>query len=260
MSLDIAEQLLAQLEPQLDQDRAKYHDEIDIPYIVFDEFLDKDLAQQVSSDFPPIGDSRWDFNYHFNERKLGYNIEHALPPSVDSLVKALSSKAFVDYLEKLTKIDGLIPDYSHSKAMHYAPSGGFINLHMDPNVHPDDRHLKRQVNLLLYLNENWEKSFGGELQIWNKPVTKCYAKALPILNRCLIFNTMKVMHGFPDPITCPEKDGRKAIVMYYFTREDKEIRQKVTGYKARPSDPLSAKINVFSGKVLLRIFYFLRDH
>ena len=131
---------------------------------------------------------------------------------------------------------------------------------MDPNVHPGDRQLKRQVNLLLYLNENWEESYGGELQIWDRSVTKCIKKILPTFNRCVIFNTMKIMHGFPDAIKCPEDDGRKAVVLYYFTRESNDVPIKITDYKARPCDPLPVKIKVFCGRALLHIFYFLRDH
>ena len=256
----IVEQLMGRHGPLLDQNRSEYHEDIETPHIVFEDFLDRTLAKQVASEFPPVGDTRWTHNYHFNERKMGYDLNYDLPPSVKKLVEALSSKAFIEYLKKLTKIDGLVPDVSHSKALHYALSGGFINLHMDPNVHPGDRQLKRQVNLLLYLNENWEESYGGELQIWDRSVTKCIKKILPTFNRCVIFNTMKIMHGFPDAIKCPEDDGRKAVVLYYFTRESNDVPIKITDYKARPCDPLPVKIKVFCGRVLLHIFYFLRDH
>jgi len=146
MSSKIAEELLARLEPLLDQNKVEYHkyyDNIQIPHIAFDDFLDKTLARQVESEFPPAGDPRWEYNHHPNEKKLGYNLAYDLPPTVIDLVEALSSKAFVGYLEELTQIDGLVPDHSHSKAMHLALTGGYINLHMDPNVHPVDRHLKR---------------------------------------------------------------------------------------------------------------------
>ena len=260
LSFKIAEELVAQLEPLLDQNIVEFHGNEQTPHIVIDEFLNEDLAQRAESEFPPIGDARWNYNFHFNEKKLGYNLDYELPPSVKSLVEALSSKPFVRYLEKLTKIDCLVPDYNHSTAMHYALAGGFINLHMDPNVHVSNHHLERRVNLLLYLNGNWKESFGGELQIWDSDVTKCYKKVLPAFNRCIIFDTKKVMHGFPDPITCPKDDGRKAIVMYYFTRHNISITQRITDYKARPSDSLPVKIKIYFGRVLLYVFYFLRDH
>ena len=256
----IVEQLMGRHGPLLDQNRAEYHEDIETPHIVFEDFLDRTLAKQVASEFPPVGDTRWTHNYHFNERKMGYDLNYDLPPSVKKLVEALSSKAFIEYIKKLTKIDGLVPDYDHSTAMHYALAGGFINLHMDPNVHVSNHHLERRVNLLLYLNRNWKESFGGELQIWDSDVTKCYKKVLPAFNRCIIFDTKKVMHGFPDPITCPKDDGRKAVVMYYFTRHNVSITQRITDYKARPSDSLPVKIKIYFGRVLLYVFYFLRDH
>ena len=57
-----------------------------------------------------------------------------------------------------------------------------------------------------------------------------------------------------------EVEGRKVIIMYYFTREEDSIPIKITDYKARPRDPISIKVKVLCGRALLHTFYFLRDN
>ena len=260
MSSNIAERLVARLEPLLDQDRIKFHGNIPSPHIVIDQFLNKEVARQVECEFPPSEDTRWNRFSHVNDKKLAYNTEFDLPPAVKRLVDALSSNTFVRYMEKLTKVEGLIPDHFSSGAMHYTLAGGYIKLHLDPTVHPVDPRLKRQFNLLIYLNKNWEESFGGELQLWDIPVTKCFKKVLPAFNRAIIIDTKTTVHGFPEPIRCSEDNGRKALVMYYFTREKMPIPAKITNYKAQPDDSFFVKMKVFYGRTLLQTFYFLKRY
>jgi hypothetical protein len=40
-----------------------------------------------------------------------------------------------------------------------------------------------------YLNPNWKEEWGGKLELWDKKMTACEEKVLPVYNRCVIFNT-----------------------------------------------------------------------
>ncbi len=45
------------------------------------------------------------------------------------------------------------------------------------------------------------------------------------------------MHGFPDPLPCPEGQSRKSLALYYYTIErDKKVTGHSTDYFARPQD------------------------
>jgi hypothetical protein len=70
----------------------------------------------------------------------------------------------------------------------------------------------------LYLNKDWHEEYGGHLQLWDREVTHCEAKVLPIFNRMMIFGTTDfTFHGHPDPLQCPEGMTRKSLALYYFS-------------------------------------------
>jgi hypothetical protein len=78
--------------------------------------------------------------------------------------------------------------------------------------------LDRRLNLLLYLNKDWKEEYGGHLELWNRDMTQCGAKLLPVLNRVMVFGTTDfTYHGHPDPLKCPEGMTRKSLALYYFT-------------------------------------------
>ena len=68
-------------------------------------------------------------------------------------------------LEKITGIDSLIPDCDlGSGGVHRSTRGGFLNIHADFTVHPYKKNWHRRLNVLVYLNERWEDSWGVN---WN---------------------------------------------------------------------------------------------
>ena len=79
---------------------------------------------------------------------------------------------------------------------------------------------KRVLNILLYLNSNWQKNWGGSIELWDKNMKSVKKSVLPELNNAVIFRTDTISnHGFPDPINCPENVSRKSIALYYYVRE-----------------------------------------
>ncbi|HVI07026.1 MAG TPA: 2OG-Fe(II) oxygenase, partial [Candidatus Binatia bacterium] len=44
------------------------------------------------------------------------------------------------------------------------------------------------------------------------------------------------LHGFPDPLTCPEGESRKSIALYYYTVDPGKVVAHSTDYFARPQD------------------------
>jgi len=83
--------------------------------------------------------------------------------------------------------------------------------------------MHRRVNILLYLNREWEDTWGGELELWNKDRTKCVKRVKPVFNRAVIFNiTDTAYHGFPQPLKCPEYKKRFSLATYYYTPDRPE--------------------------------------
>lgn len=143
-----------------------------------------------------------------------------MPEHVTNLLNFLNSKEVLNYLEELTGIPDLIADPElYGGGVHRILSGGKLSVHADYNFHPLTK-LHRRVNLLLYLNKDWKEEWGGDLQLWNKDMSMCVKKILPIFNRAVIFNiTSDAYHGHPGPLKSPEGIDRLSFALYYFTKE-----------------------------------------
>lgn len=212
------------------------------PHISVDDFLDVGAARGAMHAFPKVQDRGWVHYVHVNEKKHGLNKMDRLPPHLRTVIQELASDRFVRWLEKLTGIEGLhADDMLEGGGLHQSQRGGFLNIHADFTVHPYKPNWKRRVNVLVYLNEGWRPEWGGDLELWERDMSKCGQRISPTFNRCVIFNTdEESYHGLPDPIKCPEGETRKSIALYYFTVEKKAPRLRATNYRARPTDGLKS--------------------
>lgn len=136
----------------------------------------------------------------------------------------LNSSVFVSFLKELTGIDDLIPDPQfHGGGIHLIPKGGKLGIHVDFSRAFFDNTKFRRVNVLLYLNENWQREWGGALELWNKRPAdggQCVKKVFPIFNRLIIFGTSKESwHGHPNELECPENEFRKSLATYYYSSQ-----------------------------------------
>lgn len=229
------------------------------PHARFDDFLEEWAARKAMEAFPQIDDEGWIHYLHVNEKKHGLNKMDRIPEFLQDVLRELNSEAFVRNLSRLTGIPDLIPDPSlEGGGLHQSRRGGFLNIHADFTVHPHKRNWRRRVNVLIYLNEGWEKEYGGELELWSRDMQSCVHKISPVFNRCVIFNTDEdSYHGLPEPIQCPEHMTRKSIALYYFTEEAEAPRRRATNYRARPGDGFRA-VFIYLDKQLVNIYTTLK--
>lgn len=140
----------------------------------------------------------------------------------------LNSLPFLQFLEQLTSIPNLIPDPNFiGGGFHEIKPGGFLKMHVDLNKHYGNQ-LDRRLNVLVYLNENLDDSYGDHFELWNADVTKCVKRVLPLFNRMVVFLTMPgSYHGHPNPLTCPPDRSRRSLALYYYTngRPDEEVSE-----------------------------------
>ena len=74
----------------------------------------------------------------------------------------------------------MLPDDTFKGAgLHCIEQGGYLNVHVDFNKQGD---LNRRINSLLYLNEDWDDSYGGHLELWNKDLSECVKSISPDAN------------------------------------------------------------------------------
>lgn len=210
------------------------------PHVVMEGLFPDDVLTPVLETFPRPDDIDWQRFENPNEKKLASRSEIQLSDAARRLIWELNSQAFLNFLEILTGIEGLIPDpYLVGGGLHQIQRGGLLKIHADFNRHSSLR-LDRRLNLLVYLNRDWKEEYGGHLELWDRGMTHCVRKVLPVFNRSVLFSTTDdAYHGHPQPLTCPEGWTRKSLALYYYTAgrpTDEASKDHSTLFQRRPGE------------------------
>lgn len=189
------------------------------PHIVLDGLFSESLLDRAVAELPIV--ARWARYNNVNERKVVCSDVSAFGPAGETLVHALNSAPFIRFLERLTGLQGLIPDpHLHAAGYMKVPPGGFLGLHYDFSTQQELR-LERRINVLLYLNRDWRTEWGGQLELHsNDPLdskSHSIVQIEPLFNRLAIFNTPHALHGHRRPIACPADRARLCLSWYYYT-------------------------------------------
>jgi Rps23 Pro-64 3,4-dihydroxylase Tpa1-like proline 4-hydroxylase len=220
---------------------SKYANAQPFPHVVIDNFLPENLIEAISKSFPQqplVHDKAYlDEFAHFKKRQI-------FPGDCNSFAmnffQFLNSSAILCFLEGLTGIDGLIADpHFDGGGFHEISRGGKLGIHADFRIN-HKLHLERRLNLLLYLNKDWDEAYGGALELWNKDMRSPFCSIAPIYNRCVVFNTnIDSFHGHPNPLNTPDGVYRRSVATYYYTASRSiygEVKDSSTKWMARPSD------------------------
>lgn len=192
---------------------------------VFDDVFEPAVLHKILEEFDLREKGEWkEFDTKY-EKKLQMNSDQNLGPATRALIHNLNSGSFLTFLEKLTGIKGLIADpYLSGGGLHKIEPGGKLGIHVDFNRN-DNLMLYRRINVLVYLNEDWEESYGGHFELWSDTSGKEKKKILPIFNRMAIFSTTAdSFHGHPEPLNCPPDRCRRSLALYYYTAEKDSLQ------------------------------------
>lgn len=89
-------------------------------------------------------------------------------------------------------------------------------MHVDFNYHPENSTWFRDLNILLYLNPDWKKEYGGELKLAHGDNEQDIYEIEPLFNRAVIMQTRDfTYHGY-DTINFPDGDFRRSIASYAY--------------------------------------------
>lgn len=205
------------------------------PYGGFDDFLPPEVLEKVISELQSLPEVETSFDRPQEKLKTSY-VPERLPPYTRNLFYTLNSRPFIQFLENMSGIKGLIPDpYFAGGGIHVVGNGGHLDIHADFN-HNAILNLERRMNVLIYLNKDWKQDYGGSFEIWNNDMTAMVESFVPQFNRMVCFNTgSSTWHGNPTPVNHPEGKPRMSIALYYYTATwDGTKRSHTTLFKPRP--------------------------
>jgi Rps23 Pro-64 3,4-dihydroxylase Tpa1-like proline 4-hydroxylase len=181
------------------------------PFAVEDGLWDSDLLQLVlETEFPPPSSPLWKRYDGANEHKLEGSNTRLFGPATRKIFGH-----FRDLADDLSESFDLPPLSMElvGGGYHLIPPGGYLNVHTDFNRSPNTG-LYRRVNLLIYLNKDWQLDEGGCLELWDDD--QFAVRVLPEFNRTVAFVTSsRSWHGHPIPNT----RARRSLAAYFYSAE-----------------------------------------
>ena len=235
------------------------------PFSTAENFLPKDLILTAEKEFNNFSSSIDDGNARYQKFKSGFANYEEMPNSIKKIIELFYSKGFIKILEKKFELEEIEPDWKlHGGGMHQSNKNGYLKVHSD-FIYRRKSKQRRVLNLLLYLNSDWQKEWNGSLELWDKNMTEIKEKIEPKLNNVVIFRTdQDSNHGFPDPLKCPTNVSRNSIALYYYVKEKSFFPYKIKRrkffhavWKKRPNtnEPIFADQDSFFKRLKHKFFY-----
>ncbi len=197
------------------------------PHIVIDNFLDESVANALIENFPDNSSMHRCHHYLFaNKREL--SSWNKISSSFDSLHQNLLSEQFQSFIRAISGED-LFMDAEFCGDLHQGSDGGFLKMHTDFNLHPSQDTWVHRLNVMIYLNKNWQQEYNGDLQL-RKGLKGGIKEISPVFNRCVIMlSDDTTYHGYTR-LNLPQNMTRKSIVVHFYKEEspNKVPRRKMT--------------------------------
>ena len=196
---------------------AEFQESGPVKYVLINNFFTEEWANKLYNDFPSPedGSAPWKkFDDPVERRYTLWNFKGI--PSDVSAVEAAHKPEFIKYIETITGFENILidPCYEHATGLTAIPRNGKLGIHLDVNINKQSG-TQRRCNLLIYLNKDWEDSYGGHLCVGDSPST-CRNILAPSWNTAIILENSSVSyHGVPIPLSCPEGVFRKNLAIYY---------------------------------------------
>jgi len=228
-------------------------------HIAINDVFNSETLLRINAEFPTTDQMGGSFTGEIEGGKFTESDWEKFGPATQEFVATCNSGPFLKALESLTGIEGLISDpYLSGGGQHQSGRGARLKVHSDFNVHPF-LNLTRRLNMLVYLNEDWDPSWGGQLELWNEDMSKAVVSVEPVLGQVVIFSTTDLsFHGLPDPIQCPPDRFRRSIAFYYFTADGATPDPRSTLWKERPGEDFlsrpSARLRAAAGRARKAVF------
>lgn len=190
-----------------------------------EDFLEPRWAETLLAEFPVFDPNKAVDEFGKIGRKAVRTDMREISDRYREFFDYISSQPFLDAVSAMTGIPDLLFDTQmYGGGTHENLEGQALDAHVDFN-YDQDRKLHRRINLLIYLNKEWDVSWGGAIQLHSDPRDWVHDQVKTFncnFNRCLMFETNEhSWHGFEQIRLPAEKHGltRKCISIYLYTRE-----------------------------------------
>jgi hypothetical protein len=222
---------------QADELREQFRTARPFPLLVIDDFLDDATARALLREFPAPDAMPRSRDYVFGRKHELSSVAEQGPTS-RAFYDALMGSQFQRFISTLTDKDLFVDPAFHGGGFHQSGDGGFLDTHVDFNMHPLHPDWKRTLNVLLYLNDEWRPEYDGRLLVKDSPDAEPHAIE-PLFNRGLIMVTdERTFHGFKK-MSLPPGITRKSIATYaYELVPEGSVVARTTGWAPEAASPV----------------------
>ncbi len=203
-------------------DHAAYMAMKPFPYMVIDNFLPEAEAQAAHDAFPKSSDELWanhgrNYKNADNADKFEMTKYQAMHPALKHVVDVVNGPEFTQWLNDLTGFTDLTSDMTlNGGGLNMVKPGGFLRIHADFNW-SNELNAYRTVNVLYYLNKNWDEAWGGNLELWEQDMSACVKAITPEFNRLAVFTTFNSsFHGYRKVVG---ERTRNSFNFYFYRKE-----------------------------------------
>ena len=194
-------------------------------HVCIEDFLEPRWAETLLAEFPVFDPAKAINEFGKVGRKAVRTDLREISDHYREFYDYISSAAFLEAMSAMTGIPGLqFDERMYGGGTHENLEGQALDAHVDFN-YDQERKLHRRINLLVYLNKEWDVSWGGAIQLHSDPRDWEHDQVQTFncnFNRCVVFETNEhSWHGFRRIQLPADKQGltRKCISIYLYTRE-----------------------------------------
>lgn len=166
---------------------------------------------------PPAHWSGWEVRYDNDaeRHKRSSRAFEKFPRNVARLLDTLTSDPVTAAIAEAFGFD--FDHFSHDPTfhgggLHVTGPGGHLNCHLDYDRHPTMDDCRRAVNLIAFLHDRWEPTWGGQFYLAD-PLGNPLVVIDPLPGRVIAFETTDLAYHGVLPVTGPA--DRVSLATYY---------------------------------------------
>jgi len=210
-------------------------------HLAVDNFCDEQKLYDFFNNIPEIETPSAD--YVFAKNKFEKSKFKELGGVFEELYNDFVSKRFENWIKYVTNEDVFIDTSFYGGGIHQGKTGSFLDMHADFNYHPLHDTWYRNLNILLYLNKEWKKEYGGELKLEDGRTGEKIKVDVPF-NRLVIMHCRSyTLHGY-DRINFPQGMARTSVAAYAYTPHKEQMESsRTTVWHVKKDNPIKYLIS-----------------
>lgn len=211
-----------------------------IGYFFIDDLLPLEIVSKIHQVFPKPEDLVLKKSIR-QDKYVGAQM-NLYNPILEEIIYAFQDNKIVELIGEICQIEAPIPDeFLYAGGLSMMGNKQFLNPHLD-NSHDKDRERWRVLNLLYYVTPDWNKEYGGNLELWPAGLQKDQTTVHSKFNRLVVMVTHNESLHSVSPIVY--NGFRCCISNYYFSKKPVFALDKfhVTSFRGRPENTFTDTI------------------